>query len=107
MKEDILALLLQAESEYRGAMKKAAKDAEQYADDRRSEQTAYIGEMKRHLRTFEKTESEKLEQMLAADNDRMEEEAAELKRQMKERQESLADQISERLKEEVLSLLWR
>ena len=107
MKEDILSLLLQAESEYQGAVKKAVKEAESYVDDRRKEQAAYIEKLKQDLHMFEKTDSEMLEQMLIAESESMEEEMIKLKEQMKIRQEEKADRISGFLKEEVLSLLWQ
>ena len=107
MKEDILSLLLQTEIEYQSTVKNAVKDAEKYVDDRRDEQTAYIEELKRSLHDFEKTEGVKFEKMLAAESAKMENEAARMKKHMKLRQEEKADRISELLKEEVLSLLWR
>lgn len=107
MKDDILSLLLQAENEYQRAMKAAVEDAEKYADDRRQEQTAYVGELKRDLSHFEKTESEKLEQELTAQSAEMEKEAVRLKEQMRTIQQEKADQISERLREEVLFLIWQ
>ena len=107
MKEDILSLLLQAESEYHSSVKHAVKEAESYVENRRGEQAAYIERLKRNLVSFEKAEGDVLEQTLLDECKKMEGEAAKLKGQMKARQEGKADHISKLLKEEVLSLLWR
>ena len=107
MKEDVLAMLLQSESEYYSDVESAVKDAEKYVGDRRNEQIVYIEGLKKELQFFEKSESEKLEQSLSAQSEKMEKEAERLKKRMKARQEKKADRISELLKEEVLSLLWR
>ena len=107
MKEDILFLLLQAESEYHSDVKTAVKEAENYVENRRKEQNVYISELKQNLAFFEKTENDKLEQRLIAEGERMEEEAVRLKKQMKIHQQEKADKISEILKEEVLSRLWQ
>ena len=107
MKEDFFSMLLQSENEYHNAVKNAVKEAEKYVDDRRREQTAFIERLKNDLRVYEKTESKKLEQALSAENDKMEKEAVRLKKQMMSLKEKKADRISELLKEEVLSLLWR
>ena len=104
MNEDILYALLQAENEYQAAMKNAVKDAEDYADDCRNKQIAYIEELKQNWHLFEKSEKEKLEKRLSDDEQKLEIKAAELKRQLKISQEKKADLISERLKGEVLSL---
>ena len=107
MEQDILSVLLQAESEYDSVIKHAVKEAENYVESRRNEQTAEIEELKRKLVAFEMTENEALEQTLIDEGEKMETEAARLKEQMKIRQEEKADRISELLKEEVLSLLWQ
>ena len=107
MKDDILSLLLQAETEYNTSVKAAAKGAGKYVDSRREQQAAYITGKKKEFSAFEKTESEKLEQSLIAESEKLEKEAAALKAKMRVRQEEKADRISELLKEEVLSLLWR
>ena len=107
MKKDILSLLLQAESEFQAALRGAVEEAEQYVDDRRSEQAAYVEELKREWHLFEQTEADELERALAAEGQRMEEEALRIKEQLRTRKEREEDRISEGLKEEVLSLLWR
>ena len=107
MKEDILFLLLQAESEYHSDVKTAVREADNYVKNRRKEQESYIEELKQKLALFEKTESDMLERRLIADSGRMEEEAVKVKKKMKIRQQEKADKISDILKEEVLSRLWR
>jgi len=107
LNEDILSSLLQAESEYHSTVKNAIRDAENYVENRRKEQEAYIGGLRQELILFETAGNETLEQALLTESGKMEEEAARLKTQMKARQCGRADQISKHLKEEVLSLLWR
>jgi len=107
LKEDVLQILLNVESEYHSGMKRAVKEAEKYVENRRNGQKAHIEELKQKLTFFEKTENEKLEQTLLAESERLEEEAAKLKVLMKTRQMEKAEHISGRLKEEVLFLLWR
>ena len=107
MKGEILSLLLQAESEYGSAMRSAIREAEAYAGERRREQEAYEEELKREWHRFEEEQNGALEKALALEEERMEAEAIILKERMRLRQEEKADEISERLKEEVLSQLWR
>jgi len=107
LKEDILALLLQTENDYRDAIKAAVEEGEQYVAGRRKEQESLINKLRADFRDYEESESEKLERTLLEECDRMENEAVRFKIEMKRRQEEKADQISQRLKEEVLSLLWR
>ena len=107
MKEDILAILLQAEEEYGGTVKNAVDEAEDYVEGRRKEQAEYIEQLKQELFLFEAAENEKLELSLTSEREKMEREAARLKNHMKDRQQEKADRIGELLKEEVLSLLWR
>jgi len=104
LNEDILSLLLQTESEYHAAMKNATKEAEDYADDSKEKQNAYIEGLKQEWDLFEKAENDKLAKMLADDEVRLEAKTAELKEQLRISQKKKADLISERLKEEVLSL---
>ena len=107
MKEDILALLLQSEKEYRSAVKTAVADGEKYVAGRRKEQESQVSRLKTDFRAYEESESENLEQTLLDESGSMEREAAGLKMKMKQRQEEKAELISLRLKEEVLSLLCR
>ena len=104
MNEDILYLLLQAENEYHAAMKNAVKDAEDYSDECRKKQAAYIEELKQKWHLFEDSEKSKLEKMLFENGQKLEIKAAELKERLRTGQKKKADQISERLKKEVLSL---
>jgi predicted nucleic acid-binding Zn-ribbon protein len=85
-------------------MKNAVKAAEDYAAERRGEQNAYIEELKQNWHSFENSENEKLEKMLSEDEQRLELKTAELKDKLRISQKKKADMISERLKEEVLSL---
>jgi len=105
LKNDVLSVLLQAENEYHNVVRDSVKDAESYVERRRKEQADDNDRLKRKLEFFEKTESELLEQKLLAESERMERKAERLKEKMRIRQEEKADQISELLKEEVLSLL--
>ena len=45
MNEDILSMLLQAESEYHSYIKQSVKDAEDYVETSRKKQTDYRGEL--------------------------------------------------------------
>ena len=104
MNEDILTLFLQAENEYHNAIKNAAQKGGDYADDSKAQQNVYIEKLKHDWYLFEKTETEKLSKMLFDDEQRLEAETAESKKRLKINQKKKADLISERLKEEVLSL---
>jgi len=107
MKEDMVAQLLLAESEYHDVIKAAVKEAEQYERDRKEEQLAYAEGLKNEWHEFERAENKKLELQLFIDNEKMEKEADRLKGQMRILREENAGQISTRLKEEVLSLIWQ
>jgi len=107
MKEDILSMLLQAENDYHTAVRNAVKEAEKYVEACRKEQAAYIEGLRLDFQAYEKEESIKLEQTLSSESAAMETEAARLMKKMKDRQTEKAGRISELLKEEVLSLLWR
>jgi hypothetical protein len=107
LNEDILSLLLQAESEYHSYIKQSVKDAENYVETSRKKQTDYRGELEREFAAFEESESELLEHRLLLQCERMERQAANLKEQMKARQQEKVEQISKHLKEEVLAALWQ
>ena len=107
MNEDILSLLLQAENEYHAAMKNAVKESEYDEDDRKQKQRAYIGDLTREWQSFENSENEKLAKTLADDERRLEAETADLKKRLQNAQQKKAELISERLKKEVLSLIWQ
>ena len=106
-KMDILTLVLQAEREYQSSMKSAVKDTEHYVDEGKMKQDAYFEELKRDWYLFAKGESQKYVEMLAEDEKRMEAEIAKSKEWYRKCQKEKADAISERLKEEVLSLIWQ
>ena len=103
----MLSQLLQAENEYRAAMKTAAKKADIYADDCEKKQDVYVEGLKREWQLFEDAENDKLAKMLAEDERRLEIKTAELKELLQISGEKKADIISERLKREVLSLIWQ
>ena len=107
MKEDMVAHLLLAESEYNDAIKAAVTEAELYERDRKEEQLAYAERLKHEWHEYERAENEKLELRLFAENEKMEKEADRLKGQMRVLRKENAEQISTRLKEEVLSLIWQ
>lgn len=107
MKDDVLTLLLQTEKEYHSAMRAAVENAEKYIDESRKEQQVYIAEMKRDFDSFEKAETERLEQALALECGNMEQEAERRKARMRALKEEHTEKISQRLKEEVLALLWQ
>lgn len=104
MNEDILSLLLQAENEYHAAMENAVKKADSYEEDSKKNQAGYIDKLRREWDLFEKSENDKLAEMIAGDEQKAEKRAEEQKRQLKESQVRKADIISERLKRGVLSL---
>jgi len=107
MKEDMVAHLVLAESEYHDVIKAAVKEAERYEHDRKEEQLAYAERLKHEWHEFERAENKKLELQLFIDNEKMEKEAERLKGQMRVLRKENAGQISTRLKEEVLSLIWQ
>ena len=104
MNDEIWYLLLQAEKEYDNSVKNAVKAAEDYAGERRKEQSAYIENLKLEWQNFEKSENNKLIETLSENERKLEIKAAELKNLLKISQKKKAELISERLKEEVLSL---
>jgi len=99
-----MSMLLQAENEYHDAVKNAVKRAENYADNSKKRQAAYIEILKSDWDSFETDENAQLDKTLADDEQKLETEMEELKKHLKISQEKKADMISERLKEEVLSL---
>ena len=104
MNEEILSLLLNTENEYNDAVGKAAERAEAYAEDRRKEQRAYIADLRLEWEVFEKAENDKLKNSLVEAEHRMEQETIQIKEHLKAAQEQKAEEISERLKREVLSV---
>ena len=104
LKEDILNLILQAESEYHGTVRNALKEAEKYVDGCKEKQSAYIEDLKQEWHLSEEAESEQFGKTLSEDEQKMEAEIAELKKRLKICQEKKMDSVSERLKKEVLSV---
>lgn len=104
MNDDILALILQAENEYQVSMKNAVTEAENYAGDCKQKQNAYIEDLNQEWHLFEKSENDKLAEMLAENEKKLEAETAELKERLNISQKNKADTISGRLKREVISL---
>ena len=104
LKENILNLILQAEKEYHDALNKAMREGEKYVDDCKRKQDAFVEQLKRKWYLFEKTENENFQKKLLDEEQRMEAITTEKKDDLKNRQQLKADIISQRLKEEVLSL---
>ena len=94
---------MKAEHEYQNAVKKAAKAAEAYTNDRKQKQGAYLEMLKREWELFEEDEKTKLESKLSEEERRLEKETAQSKKRLRARQMERAHLISERLKGEVLS----
>lgn len=104
MNEKIMSLILQSENEYIEAVKRADAEAEIYAKDCLNRQTAKFIKLKQEWERFEKDENKNLKDMLSEAEQRIEKETAKMKERLKVRQQEKADIISERLKEEVLSI---
>ena len=103
MSEHIVNLIRQAEKEYHSTIKNAVTEAERYADDCKTKQNVYIEELEREWYTFERAENEKLEKALSEAEHKLETETALAKERLKNCQRKKLDEISERLREEVLS----
>ena len=104
MNEDIISVILQAEKEYHDIMHNVMKLAETYEEDSKKKQTAFIDTLKQNWIKFEASENEKLINTLAENEKALEIKMADLKNHLNMRQKKMADLISERLKEEVVSL---
>ena len=104
MKTNVLELIIKAESDYQDIVDNAVVEAELYADDRRNEQAACAQRAELEWSSFEKAENAKLEMALQLDKQRLEEETERAMEQLKELQSRKLDLISDRLKEEVMSL---
>ena len=99
--------LLQAENEYRAAMKKAAKEAEYYESERKREQGDYIAGLNDEWHSFENAEIERLAKIIAEKERALESETADLKKRLQGDQQKKAGLISDRLKKEVFSAIWQ
>ena len=103
MKNDILNLILQSESEYRATVEKSEGEAEKYIETLQLKQIDYAEKLKNDWQLFEAAENEKLRKMISDEEQRAESETTEKKEQMKVLQTKKLEVISERLKKEVLS----
>ena len=104
MKDDVISEVLRAEGDYHYAIDAAVKEAEKYATDSRMRQSAYLDQLRADFHSFERSEREKFEMTLSENMLKMDEENTAAKARLKACQFSKAEQISERLKKEVLSL---
>ena len=104
MSDHIVYLIQQAEKEYHEAIENAVAEAKKYVDESKKKQSDYINELENEWYTFEKAENEKLERALSEAEKKIEMETARSKEQLRFRQRSKIDVISDRLKSEVLSL---
>ncbi|MCL2164317.1 MAG: hypothetical protein FWH55_07980 [Oscillospiraceae bacterium] len=104
MKENVLSLILQIESDYHKAVDDAVEKADVYVTACRQDQRVFFSELDREWELFEAAEQKKFDIKLKEEEHRMEKELASRKIQLKARQQDFAELISERLKKEVLSL---
>ena len=104
MKEDVISEILRAENDYNYALSSAVKEAEQYAAEARAQQSAWQDKLRQDFRHFEKAERDRFEETLSESMRKMDEENTAAKELMRTRQQKKAGEISDRLKEEVLSL---
>ena len=104
MKTNALELIIKAESDYQDTVDNAVREAEKYVDDLRRKQAAYAQHLELEWDLFEKAENRKLERTLRQDKQQLEEETERAMGRLKELQSRKLDLISDRLKEEVLSL---
>jgi len=99
---DVLTVLLQAEKEYYDAIRTAVKDAEIYSEGSREKQRLYKEVLKEEWERFEEEENENLQNALFEAEQRLAQETEQKKELLRTCQKNKADQISERLKKEVL-----
>jgi transcription initiation factor TFIID subunit TAF12 len=104
MRENIMALVLKAEQVYHHAVQSAVHKAELYTDECKKEQSIYVETLQNDWYTFEKSEKQKFEESLLKDEKELEVKLAKDKEQIKNLQKNKVEEISERLKKEVLSL---
>jgi len=104
LKNNVLELILKAENSYHETVKIAVKESEEYADERRKEQLVYSKSLEHEWSVYEKSENQKLERALIDDKVQLERETEETKEQLRDLQRLKLEIISDRLKEEVLSL---
>ena len=104
LNKDIMYIIMQEEKEYLNTVKNAVNEAERYGNDSKKKQSVYIEGLQQEWYLFEKAENEKFQKALIEDEQKMEAEIVKSKEWLKICQKKKADIISERLKEEVLSL---
>ena len=97
-------LILKAEQEYHHSVQKAVDKAELYTDNCKKEQSSYIDDLQNEWYLFEKTENQKFEEALLKDEKELEIKLTGDKERLKSLQKIKVEEISERLKREVLSL---
>ena len=104
MKDNILNLILEAERDYLDALDNARLNGEGYVDERRKAQEEFLEKLKQEWLLFEKAEGDRLQKMFDDEERKMEAITVEKKEELRKLQEIMADTISQRLKEEVLSI---
>ena len=104
MSDNIISIVLQAEDDYHYAIEKTALEAEQYEQDSRITQSAYLDELRNGFKTFESSQRNEFDKTLYESMQKMDNENDTIKAQLKTCQINMAELISERLKKEVLSL---
>ena len=103
MGEDIIASILLVENEYQQAIESAQNKAQLLISERRKMQAEHLEQMRLEWEKFEQEQALQLTQMLSEQEKRMDEEAFELRGRLRKKQQEVAEIISERLKQEVLS----
>jgi hypothetical protein len=104
VKEDILTLIMKAEKDYNKSVDKAMADAKLYVDGKRKIQNDHVEELKREWYLYAKSENEKFLDMLLEKEREIDNESDTRKAELRAMQLEKAEAISERIKEEVLSL---
>ena len=104
MKTNALELIIKAENDYQDTVNNAVTEAEKYVEDLRLGQAAYAQRLELEWGLFEQSENMKLEGALQRDKQQLEEETERAMGRLKDLQSRKLDLISDRLKEEVLSL---
>ena len=106
MKQEIFNLILEAEDKYRASVHEAVINAENYVDEVKKKQSVEFEGVRYGWYLFEKGETEKFTKKITDDESRLEKEAEEKKIILKKLRDEKIEEISERLKEEVLSFAW-
>ena len=103
MKNDVLKLIIQAEEDYQQMVKEAVHAAERYVDEQRDVQSVYVKSLDDEWALFEEETNRSLEEKLAISEQQQEAALEKRKEDLQLRQQAKAENISERLKEEVLT----